>query len=253
MSRLDRRGNGRIDKPRGPQRDGPVLKLGNQVTVLQEGVTTQVQRRGMDLAFVFDTTGSMLDKINGLISCMDSLVADLDRLALDWRVTTVPFGDLTITGDRVVDTQPFVADVDSASRQLRSMPMFSGGANLGESSVEAMLAGCKKPYRPEAVKVLVLITDEPALGHRQGARAVDQALTALDAVCFTVAPDLPYYRQWSQTHGGDWTQVAAAVDTSSIAGLFRSLLSRVVSVTDEVHRLGGGSVMKYLELERGGE
>jgi hypothetical protein len=228
----------------------PVLKLGNRLTVLQEGVTTQIRRGAVDLCFVFDTTGSMMDKIDGLVRCMALLVADLGKLDLDWRVVTVPFGDLTVTGDRVVTDQPFVADVAAASHQLRSMPRFSGGGNLGESSVEAMLAACRKPYRAGAVKILVLITDEPALGHQQGARAVDQALTALDAVCFSVTPDLPYYRQWAANHGGDWRQVAAAVDTRSIMRLFQSLLSRVASVADSVHRLGDGSVRKY--LERGG-
>lgn len=226
----------------------PVLKLPDGRTVIaRKGASVKNQRRELDLCFVFDTTGSMAGKIDGLVRCMDALVEDLGRMALDWRVTTVPFGDLTIPGDRIVADQPFVSDVKSASLQLRSMPRFSGGGNRGESSVEAMLAACQKTYRQNAVKVLVLITDEPALNHQQGANAVDGALTSLDVACFTVAPDLPYYRDWALRHGGEWRQVAAAVDTSAIAALFRSLLNRIVSVADSVHRLGGGSVRAYLE------
>lgn len=175
----------------------PVLRLpdGKRI-VLGAGQSLSASRRELDVCFVFDTTGSMYDKIDGLVRCMDSLVAELGRMALDWRVTTVPFGDLTVPGDRVVGNQPFVADVQSASRQLRSMPRFSGGGNLGESSIEAMQAAVAKPYRRRAVKILILITDEPALGHERGSQIVHGALSSLDAACFTVAPDIGYYKSW---------------------------------------------------------
>src|SRR5581483_2573580 len=153
-------------------------------------------------------------------SAMDSMVARLGRLSLDWRVTTVPFGDLTVPGDRVVDSEPFVTDVASASSQLRSMPRFSGGGNLGESSVEAMLAACRKHYRPSAVKVLILITDEPALGGNQARQAVHGALNQLDAACFCVSPNLPYFKHWANQHAGEWELVGSTVDTSAIERLF---------------------------------
>jgi hypothetical protein len=202
--------------------------------------------RELDLCFVFDTTGSMADKIDGLVRCMDELVSKLGTMALDWRVTTVPFGDLTVLGDRVVADQPFVADTAAATRQLRSMPHFSGGGNMGESSVEAMLAACRKSYRTNAVKVLVLITDEPALGIEQGQHAVNSALEEMDAACFTVAPDLPYYKSWAERHGGEWRLVGSSVSTEAILNLFTSLLTRLVEIADSVHRLGGGSVRAYL-------
>jgi hypothetical protein len=105
------------------------------MVVMEKGTRAQVQRREVDVCFVFDTTGSMSDKIDGLVQAMDRLVGELGRLALDWRVTTVAFGDLTIPGDRIVDDMPFVRTVKEASAQLRSMPRFSGGGNMGESSV----------------------------------------------------------------------------------------------------------------------
>jgi hypothetical protein len=127
------------------------------------------------------------------------------------------------------------------------MPRFNGGGNTGESSIEAMLAGCEKRYRQDAVRVLVLITDEPALNYMQGQHAVGAALSALDAACFVVAPDLSYYRSWAEAHGGTWERVASYVDTSAIERMLESLLTRLVDVVDSVHRLGGGSVRAYLE------
>jgi hypothetical protein len=225
----------------------PVMMLPDGTAVVaRPGTKFQVGRREVDLCFVFDTTGSMSDKIDGLVRCMDTLVAELGGMALDWRMTTVPFGDLTVKGDRVLGDEPFVTTVAAASKQLRSMPKFSGGGNIGESSIEAMLEACRKSYRPHAVKVLVLITDEPALGHEQGQHAVHSALADLDAACFTVAPDTPYFKQWATEHGGEWRHVNVSVDTKAIMQLFTSLLARVVNVADRIHRLGGGSVRAYL-------
>lgn len=230
-----------------PQSAPPAgIVIGGTTFPLEADRAVKLPRRELDVCFVFDTTGSMANKIDGLVSCMDTLVADLARMALDWRITTVPFGDLTIPGDRIVGDQPFVADQRAASAQLRTMPRFSGGGNEGESSVEAMLAACRKPYRPGAVKVLILITDEPALGDLEGQHAVHAALEGLDAACFTVAIDTPYYRGWAAQHGGEWRPVGSAVDTAAIMRLFRSLLTRVVEVADAVHRLGSGSVRAYL-------
>lgn len=239
------------DKPTTREATLPVMVLPDGSSVVaRSGTKGNVQRRALDLCFVFDTTGSMSDKIDGLVACMDDLVAKLGSLALDWRVTTVPFGDLTVPGDEVVINEPFITSVSAATRQLRSMPRFSGGGNTGESAVEAMLAACRKAYRKEAVKVLVLITDEPALGVQQGQHSVHSALSSLDAVCFTVAPDFSYFKQWASQHGGEWRQVRTSVNTTAIMNLFTSLLARMVEVVDSVHRLGGGSVRAYLSQGR---
>jgi hypothetical protein len=235
------------DKPTTRKAVLPVMVLPDGSSVVaRSGTKGSVQHRALDLCFVFDTTGSMSDKIDGLVECMDGLVAKLGNLALDWRVTTVPFGDLTVPGDRVIIDEPFVASVSAATQQLRSMPRFSGGGNTGESAVEAMLAACRKTYRKDAVKVLVLITDEPALGYKQGQHSVHSSLSSLDAICFTVAPDFSYYKQWASQHGGEWRQVNVSVSTTAIMNLFTSLLTRMVEVVDSVHRLGGGSVRAYL-------
>jgi hypothetical protein len=131
------------------------------------------------------------------------------------------------------------------------MPRFSGGGNTGESAVEAMIAGTRKPFRQPAVKVIVLITDEPALGSSQTHLTVDRALTELDAVCFVVSPSLSYFRDWAGNHGGEWREVTSAVDTTFIVELFRSLVTRMAAVADAVHRIGGGSVRAYLNRAGG--
>jgi hypothetical protein len=225
-----------------------VLQSGELVS-LESGVEHDVRPATVDICFVFDTTGSMSDKIDGLVRCMVEFVQELSRLSLDWRITTVPFGDLTVPGDRVESDQPFVANRETAEKQLRTMPRFSGGGNLGESSIEAMRAALTKPFRAGAVKVLVLLTDEPALTSPNAQPSeIGDSLAKAEAICFVASPDLPYFRSWASKNAGSWFPIAPTMDTSAILKLLRSLVRQVASVARDVHQIGGGSVRRYLEL-----
>jgi hypothetical protein len=216
------------------------------------GETTQGAT--VDICFVFDTTGSMSNKIDGLMQCTIDLVRDLAQVELDWRVTTVPFGDLTVPGDRIVSDQAFVRTREAAEQQIRHMPRFSGGGNDGESSAEAVSAALAKDYRQRAVKVLVLLTDEPALFAAQvTSEGVARELRDAEVICFVASPDLQYYRSWATENGGEWFQIGSAMDTTSLLRLLKSLVRQVVSVAKDVHQLAGGSVRRYLELGAGDE
>lgn len=201
----------------------------------------------VDIAFVFDTTGSMSNKIAGLVACLQDGVDLLADAGLDWRTTIVPFGDLTVRGDRIDSFNEWVYTVRAAKHMLGNMARFSGGSNLGESAIEAMLATCDKRFRPHAIKVVILLTDEPALisGGAQP-KAVHRALSTLDALCFTVATDEPYYRAWATEHAGYWQPIGAHADTSAIIAMLRQMLQRVADVAASVHREAGGSVGTYM-------
>lgn len=202
--------------------------------------------RLIDIVAVFDTTGSMSNKIQGLVESMARIVSGLGGLQLDWRFTCVPFGDLTIPTDRIVADLPFHRTVGSAQNQLRSLPRFSGGSNLGESSAEAMLAALDRDFRPNAVKVIVLITDEPALGQRQVLEHVDDRLGTMEALCFTIAPDLPYFRDWADHHGGSWQPIGASIDGQELALLFEDVMNGAATIADDVLSRHGGSLRRYL-------
>ncbi|MFD1364151.1 vWA domain-containing protein [Actinoplanes sichuanensis] len=201
------------------------------------------------MCFVFDTTGSMSGKINGLITCMVDFVGELAELQLNWQITTVPYGDLTVSGDKVVADLPFVRSYDDAVRQLRSMPRFSGGSNRGESTLEAVTAALGKPFRPYAVPILVVLTDEPPLTEDLTEAEVGQQITIREAICFVASPDLPGYRRWAEDNGGRWYQIDQRVDTTQILAYLRSLVRELPQVAQEVHELGGGSVRRYLQVK----
>jgi hypothetical protein len=209
-------------------------------------------RPAVDICFVFDTTGSMSDKIDGLISCLTDFVRELARLGLDWRVTAVPFGDLTVDGDRVVGDVPFQTDHPGAVRMLLGMPRFNGGGNEGESSADAMLVALQKPYRRGAVKILVLLTDEPALQSPNASfEAVARQLQRSETLCFVASPDRSYFREWATRNGGVWYLIGQTMDTARLLELLRGMLKRVPQVAHDVHQMAGGSVARYLALGPG--
>lgn len=237
--------------PQADSSDAPLIQIGSGKPVPfvpgQEYRSTATSE--VDVNFIFDTTGSMTDKIDGLVASTVDLVRELATLSLDWRVTTVPFGDLTIPGDEVVSKQPFVTTHEAAEKQLRTMPRFSGGGNEGESSLEAIDAALRKSYRRSAVKILVLITDEPALQNRShNINNTGRALREAEVIFFAATPDLPYFKQWAKECGGAWVPVGQTMDTRRLRELLRALVQEVARVASDVNQLAGGSVRQYLAL-----
>jgi hypothetical protein len=206
----------------------------------------------VDICFVLDTTGSMPDMIDGMVMCFDSIEDTLHRLQLDWRMTAVPFGDLRVPGDRIVGDLPFVATAERARRLLRDLPRFNGGANNGGSSLEAVLAGLAKPYRPAAVTVLIVLTDDsPIESAHLTTRSVDQQIHSQEAICFVASPPQLGYEQWAHDNGGVWYCISFSMDVMGIVRFLSGLVAEAAQVARWVHELAGGSVKRYRELGSG--
>jgi hypothetical protein len=208
----------------------------------------------LDVDFVIDTTGSMSDKIKALLDTCGLLV---DRMGprFDWTVSVVAFGDLTVPGDRITATAP-LRSLGSVKRALhlpetagetRGIPRYSGGGNLGESSFEALQTSLKLEHRPDAIKIVVLITDEPALGAGRITQVLDD-LQRQERIVFVVSPNLTYFRKIAQLTGGAWFEVGPSTDFSRILDGFDKMARDLAETADAVQQLAGGSVREYLRL-----
>lgn len=233
---------------------GPLVRLadGRLARIQPESGQDRGSQRpaAVDICLVFDTTGSMSDKIDGLVHCMVDFVHEMAELGLDWQLTVVPFGDLTVPGDRVVEDLPFVTTGAAGERLIRTMPRFSGGGNEGESSLEAVLVALRKPYRARSVKVLVVLTDEPPLVDGQlDTNTVARALRKREVICFVVSPNLPGFKRWATENGGKWYLVGPSMDTRALLDFMQALVRDVAKTAKAVHEIGGGSVRRYLEIE----
>lgn len=229
------------DTTRVVQRSGPVIKVQGRSVSPTDG-------RGVDLVFVIDTTGSMSDKIEALLATAQRFVDELADLGMSHRVAVVAFGDLTVPGDDIV-TFDFTDDIRKVKRTLAGVPRYGGGANDGESSLEALDRAVSLSFRANAIKSIVLITDEPALQHRLSAEGLTKRLVQAEILAFVISPAEPYYKDLARRTGGRWHQVSATADFSNILEMFKQVASKLSRVVADVIKIGGGSVRSYLQLK----
>jgi len=235
-------------------------KKGGRVSIVQMNQpkistsTGSVKESGrgnqVDVEFVFDTTGSMDDKIVGLLQTGRQFVDEAKSFDLAPQFGLISFGDISVQGggDRIEQVVPLTPDIARMQAGLAQIPRNNGFGNLGESSLEALDLAIKLPYRPQAVKVLVLITDEPALQQHITAADMIKRLKAKEFLVFVVATPDQYYKDMARETGGIWKQISATTDLSEILKLFRDLARKVSQIAKDVHKLGDGSVKKYLTL-----
>jgi hypothetical protein len=229
------------------------VRIGESIITMQPGQETSSHNDGseVDIVAVFDTTGSMEGNINGLIKSMKEFTAALEHEKLNWRFSTVPFGDLLIQGDRVVTTMPWVKDVPRAQAQLQGMPRFNGGGNFGESSLEAMHGALSRNFRPTALRVIVLITDDTPHLKKHSVQSITRDLVRNDVLCFVVAQHENVYLPFAQETGGTSTRISSEVDASRFISLFRKVATDISKRTVAVKSLANGSPQRLIEIERG--
>lgn len=232
---------GKGEKRKVVQNLGPKIKVQGQRQAMTEG-------GGIDLVFVIDTTGSMSDKIHGLIATCNKFVDELAKLNLAHRVAIVAFGDLTVPGDDITVFR-FTDSLQQIKATLMNIPRYSGGGNLGESSLEALDKAMALPFRPRVVKAIVLITDEPALQHQLRANDFVNRLHQSEILTFVVSPPENYFQEMARGSGGSWYQVSASTDFTGILDMFRNLAVKLSCIVADVYLLGHGSVSKYLQLK----
>ena len=213
-----------------------------------EGKSLLGSSGGIDLVFVIDTTGSMSDKIEGLLATCERFVEEFVKLELNHRIAIISFGDLRVPGDRIEKTG-FTNNINVTKKSLRNIPRYSGGGNQGESPLEALEKAIRMSYRSNAVKVIVLITDEPAYQGNIRARDMTKRLSVEEFLVFVVTPPIAYYKEMAIKNGGKWYKVAANTDFTDLLEMFKSIAEKVSYIVSDVYNLGDGSVSKYLQLK----
>jgi hypothetical protein len=203
----------------------------------------------LDLVFVIDSTGSMSGKINALMSMCEQFVDDLTKSKISYRAAVVAFGDLTVSGDKISAT-PFTANVQTIKSLLQRLPQNSGGANEGESCFEAIQAALKLPFQDKCMKVVVLMTDEPALQHNVAPQQIQGKLVSDGCMLFAFATGEQYYKSFARVTGGSWWDIESTTSLDSVLAVLKKLAASVTSTVTNVARLAGGDVKKYLQLTK---
>ncbi len=137
----------------------------------------------VDVVFVLDLTSSMQFAIDGIKDGIQSFAARLEKNTPDARIGLVGFRDIEDDKER-----PFVLMIGGKSltqdfkafKQEVARLMASGGGDEPESSVQGLALAADQPFRQEAVRILVLITDAPPKFHqKERVRTVSDAIAIL--------------------------------------------------------------------------
>lgn len=204
----------------------------------------------IDFVFVFDTTGSMSDKIRGLQLACQSLVDEAQKLEIDPQFALITFGDISVPygNDRIQITVAPTTDPEKIKRGIANAPSNNGFGNEGESSLEAIIEALKLPYRDNAVKVLLLLTDEPALQHQYRADDVISLLEKHQFIVFVLSFYTHYFHDMARKNGGYWQEISAHTDISKILEMFKKTTTKAVQTAKTIHKEFGGDVSLYKQL-----
>lgn len=114
----------------------------------------------LDIALVVDTTGSMGDEMSYLQAEIESIVARVRRDAgnVDLHIGLIVYKD---QGDQYVVKSYGMARSATSIRNSLAQLEAGGGGDMPEAVDQAMLAAEKLPWRPNAVKAMLLVADAP--------------------------------------------------------------------------------------------
>lgn len=196
--------------------------------------------RPVDIVFVFDTTSSMMDEIEGV---KDTSIAFANRLRdsnRDFRLGLVAFGDEV----RSVDNRDgsLTADAEEFKRWVGRL-RADGGGDDAEMSLDALLEGSEMQFRSDAQKILLLITDAPPHERSDGAgvarvEAGETATTLKDAgfTVYAVAYNDGRFRQIVDATGGDFYDIQRERDFTGIIDKIGGLIASQYRIAYQSHR-----------------
>lgn len=201
----------------------------------------------VDVVFVFDTTGSMQNKIDSLLGYSSDFARELDMSGADYRLAMVCF--------RTFEEPPVVRETFPPSDNLADFQNFlsdlradGGGREAQPDAIRYALD--EFTYRENAHRILILVTDEGLLGDESFApygynvdvieRDFDEASAQWDDLVdeiidggFTAysvtVPDDHFVTMADQTGGTFYNVLANRDFTSILQDLVQDIKSRILT------------------------
>jgi Mg-chelatase subunit ChlD len=201
----------------------------------------------IDLAIVFDETTSMDAEINALKSKVKDLTQKINSSRLAARYSLVTFN-----GAAVATKINWTEDVDSFRNIIGKLSTSGGNSDLPENSLDGIERVLSFGFRPDAQKVIIVVTDEPSQqkgdGKSNSAYTMDDVKSDLlnqGAMLIAVSPDfrnhnvdpnvprsdLPKYadmRKLANDASGLWIDTKAADFSTILKQILRILTGTYV-------------------------
>lgn len=221
------------------QADFTVTEDGQPVDIV--GFAGVGDERPVDVVFVFDTTGSMREEIEGVKNTCIAFAEELESKGRDYRLGLVAFDDAVEgvygAGGRLTD------DAREFKRWIGRLKA-DGGNNDPENDFGALKEASQMGFRDEAQRVFILITDAPPhhYGDRPdgGVRFDDPDLTAdritailqkQSVTVYAVAYDHGDFREIVRETGGRFYNIHTEPDFTGIIEQIGTALATQYRIT----------------------
>ncbi len=182
----------------------------------------------LDLAVVFDETDTMADEIRAMKSNVDDLTNKIKASNIDARYSLVTFKT------EVLPKIEWTDDPEVFKREVNQLRAYGGFYQRPEDSLGGVAKALSFGFRPDAQKIIIVITDEPSMQRGDGLSNstyhqddVQQDLLDAGVMLVAVSPDfrsrsipsniprsdLPLYadmRELAQNSGGLWIDIYSA-------------------------------------------
>ncbi len=184
------------------------------------------ESRPVDIVYVFDTTGSMRDEIDGVINTSIKFADELESKGRDYRLGLVTFAD------RVLDVYRQDGSLTDEAQIFKDWVgelEADGGDDEPENDYAAIKRALDLLYRVDSQKIMILITDAPphVLGDPpDGGEEFDDPdldfapilalLQADNFSLYAVTPDLAAFTDLSSETGGRFYDIDRNPDFSGI-------------------------------------
>jgi len=172
----------------------------------------RLRAKGMDIAILFDSTGSMQGFIVEVKSAIREMVEVLTAIVPDIRISLMTYkGDPTASSYVVANT-PLSSDPFELFNFMRSVDI-SGGSSAGYAAVGTAMETAHKElmWRDDAEKAMVIVGDAPSFPRERGrclgvARRFDGKVGAIykrsSSTAISMEPETKSFLQSLATAGG---------------------------------------------------
>jgi hypothetical protein len=221
------------------QSDFAVTEDGKPVTM--SGFAGIGEKRPVDIVFVFDTTGSMEEEINGVVRTSLAFADALVSKGRDYRLGLVTFADqvLLVNNGPASATNAMTADATEFKSWVSKL-VASGGEGDQENDYAAIHRALQLTFRSEAQKIFILITDAPPHHTNDPAdggviftdpvlnyQPTLDKLKAQNVSLYAVTPNLSEFTQLASETGGRFYDIQINPDfTGIIEGIGATLASQ---------------------------
>jgi VWFA-related protein len=198
--------------------------------------------RPVDIVFVFDTTTSMAQEVEGMKQTSIVFATKLEQTGRDYRLGLVDFGDVI---NRVLRSDNTLTDDAEEFRNwIGSIHLTGGGYDIPENSLGALREATQMSFRDETQKIFILITDAPPhhFGDPNDANVsfndpslnlehTLQKLMETNVTVYIVAPKHRDFRQIVQDTGGQFYNIHGRSDFTDIIDRIGTLISQQYRLT----------------------